>query len=281
VFLQAEGDWTLSDVATGLQNFAICVEMFPLALAHQKSFGWNSFRPQDPSAHEMAAETNLAQKLVDIMNIGDVCVDTFVALKKGPKRNVQAGSFLSMSRREQAASVLKQEWLYKRGEDLAKIWKLRYCCLIDTDDASGLIYFKKNPFTDLAEIEKQEQENQLDLNQELRRYEGIGGESDDDVISLREPKPNQPQLKARGFIDFTDVTDVKPSPKSNDRFVVMTPWRKWHFRCKNAEERDEWIRAIKGIHKVVGGGEVEVVTVKDDKFTPQNSVPLVELNMDL
>jgi hypothetical protein len=32
------------DIATDAQNFLICVEMFPLAIWHAFSFGWNSFR---------------------------------------------------------------------------------------------------------------------------------------------------------------------------------------------------------------------------------------------
>jgi len=198
--IEKNGDWSVSDVATGLQNFLICLEMLPLAIAHGKSFGPNSFQHDD--IKEFLLQPTLAQRIIDVANVGDVLFDAVVAIKKGPKRHVMAGSFLEKSRGEQERSVIKSGWLYKRGEDIAKIWKRRYSLLIT--DPKGLIYFKMNPF---------------------------------------DPE-SPPSLKARGFIDFTELAEVKPHSKISERFVIKTIARKWHFRAQTIKERDEWIKAI-------------------------------------
>jgi len=56
---------------------------------------------------------------------------------------------LNLSQEEQLKLVIKQGWLLKRGEDLAKIWKGRYFLLIK--EPKGLIYFKKNIFQEPEE----------------------------------------------------------------------------------------------------------------------------------
>lgn len=231
--IESKDDWTISDVATGLQNFLICVEMLPLAIAHIKSFGHKSYVEEGADIVNLSdlegSTWTIWQRLGYIANIGDVFKDTFEALKKGPRRNVHAGGFLELSKEEKLRCVVKQGWLYKRGEDLAKIWKLRYCLLISKP--KGLIYFKRNIF-------------EQDLSPD--------------------PKP----IKARGFVDFVDLIGVSPHRKSLERFAIATKPRKWHFKTKTAKERDEWMMAIETLH---GGITIGADTVLMD--VPLDDIP--------
>jgi len=102
--IESKDDWTISDVATGLQNFLICIEMLPLALAHVKSFGYKSYMEEGSELFTLSDTTDIpwtiGQRLAYIANIGDVFKDTFEALKKGPRRNVQCGGFLELTEEE-------------------------------------------------------------------------------------------------------------------------------------------------------------------------------------
>jgi len=216
--IESKDDWTISDVATGLQNTLICIEMLPLAIAHIRSFGYKSYMEEGSELFVLSdledRSWTIWQRIMYIANIGDVFKDTFEALKKGPKRNVHCGGFLELSTEEKLKIVVKQGWLKKRGEDLAKIWKLRYCVLISKP--KGLVYFKRNIFED---------------------------------TTVEDIKP----VKARGFIDFTDLTGVFPHKKSIGRFAIITNARKWHFKTKTPKERDDWMQAVERLH-----GEVHI-----------------------
>jgi len=140
--------YSVSDVATGTQNFLICVEMFPLALAHISAFGYKSYTDAtSQDVHEVDSSTPL-QRWLQVANIPDVWKDTYDAMKRGPQRHVQVGNFMELSNEDKLKHVVKQGWLHKRGEDLAKLWKLRFCVLID--DPKGLVYFKRNIFEDTS-----------------------------------------------------------------------------------------------------------------------------------
>ncbi len=56
------GDWTQGNVAAGLQNFIICLEMVPLTFAFAKTFGYASFK--DPSAPKSANALEMTSNLV-------------------------------------------------------------------------------------------------------------------------------------------------------------------------------------------------------------------------
>lgn len=45
--VHAIGDWTQEDVATGVQNFLICIEMFMAALAHHWAFSAYPYMSED------------------------------------------------------------------------------------------------------------------------------------------------------------------------------------------------------------------------------------------
>jgi len=217
LWIKASGDWTLGDVAMGINNFLICVEMFPLAVLHARSFGYASFKAAH--THELLYEPTVMQRIVDAANITDVLWETVVALKKGPQRKVYIADFMEIERSEQRKRVVKSGWLSKRGEDLAKIWKTRFICLIN--NPKGIVYFKKDVFA---------------------------------------PENEHIPLKARGFVDFREVTGVKTHKKTSDttRFQVRTDARKWHFRAKNKQERDEWMEAIQDILNTIPPKLVDV-----------------------
>jgi hypothetical protein len=42
--IEGAGDWTQADVATAAQNFIICIEMLPCAIAYALTFGHKSFK---------------------------------------------------------------------------------------------------------------------------------------------------------------------------------------------------------------------------------------------
>jgi hypothetical protein len=131
--------------------------------------------------------------------------------------------------------VLRQAWLLKRGEDLAKIWKKRYCVVIN--EPWGLVYFKRNPFEDGAILDKSK------------------------------------QLKARGYIDFNEVIEVKPHRSNQARFTLVTEARKWHFQTKN-KDTNEWIAFLRKI--VEGVQENKLVSVPLDD---QQQVELQVVNV--
>jgi len=242
--IEEKDDWTVSDVATGLQNFLICVEMFPLALAHIRAFGYNSYMDKASISELSELEQNdvsTLKRVIQVANIGDVFRDTWEALKIGPRRQVEVGTFLEMCREDQRKLVVKEGWLRKRGEDIAKIWKLRYCVLISKP--RGLVYFKKNIFE-----------------------EPLG-------------KP----IRARAFIDFTDLVGVSPHMKSLERFSVVTNPRKWHFWARTCKEREEWMLAIEEMHGeiIIGGSAAPVsITLEENQCTPEAPSGVTSVEME-
>jgi len=217
LLIHGEGDWSVSDVSQALQNFLICIEMFPLAIAHARSFGYNSFSSE--TSHQLLYEPTVMQRIIDAANVTDVVFETFAALKRGPKRRVVVGDFLNISRDEQLERVLKSGWLSKRGEDLAKIWKTRYCVLIN--NPKGLVYFKKNIY-----------EKDYDFgNLKARGFIDFA-----DVISV---KPHKKK-------------------KNVGRFTLKTEARKWHFRTSAQEDQQSWIDAIQDVLNTIPPKMVDI-----------------------
>jgi len=114
--------WTVSDVATGLQNFLICVELLFIVIVQGHAFGYQSWKGETFD-HDGEEEPTVVQSFVHVVNPSDIFYETFIALKMGPQRHVVVGKFLDFSVEQQKKHVIKQAWLLKRGEDLAKIWK--------------------------------------------------------------------------------------------------------------------------------------------------------------
>jgi hypothetical protein len=88
-------------------------------------------------------------------------------------------------------------------------WKNRYFLILNKP--KGIVYFKANPF-----------------GPDRRLIEDTNG-----------------KLKARGYIDLTpqgQVTEVIALKTNN--FAIVTPARRWKFKCNSPRERDEWIEAI-------------------------------------
>jgi len=177
--IEGSGDWTQGDVATGSQNFIICLEMLPCAIAYALTFGHKSFKRAD-ATHSILLEApkSLIKNFKDVANIQDVIVDTQSAMLKEPERNVEAlDHFLSLSPQAQKRYILHQGWLDKRGEDLAKLFKKRYAILLN--EPYGMAYFQDNP------------------------YDGEGH-----IIS-----------KPRGFIDFAVVTGAMAKRETNFKVI--------------------------------------------------------------
>jgi len=191
IVIQGSGDWTTGEVATGTQNFIICLEMLPCAIAYAFTFGHKSFKRADDSLlNGKPSRLNMIDNFKDVANIRDVIKDTHSAMMKEPERNVDVfNNFFQLSPKEQKRFILHQGWLDKRGEDLAKLWKKRYAVLLS--EPYGMAYFKNYPF--------------------------------DSENSLNE--------KPRGFIDFAVVTGALPKrenafkviePSRNWRFKCQT-----------------------------------------------------------
>lgn len=64
----ADKDWDLADVSKGIQDFAICVEMFVAAVAHQYAFPVEDY-PDVPPAQPMP------QRVVDVFDLRDMYAD--------------------------------------------------------------------------------------------------------------------------------------------------------------------------------------------------------------
>jgi len=196
--IEASGDWSQSDVATAAQNFIICIEMLPCAIAYALTFGHKSFKRADASQSHGLLELNpksMISNFKDVANIHDVIIDTQAAMLKEPERNVDAlNHFLGLTPQVQKRYILHQGWLDKKGEDLAKLWKKRYAILLS--EPYGMAYFQENPYD----------------------------------------KENCIVTKARGFIDFAVVTGAMP--KRDTSFKVIEPARNWRFRCGTKEERN-------------------------------------------
>jgi len=202
--IEASGDWTQSDVATAAQNFIICIEMLPCAIAYALTFGHKSFKKADAGHSHILLELNpknMITNFKDVANIHDVIIDTQAAMLKEPERNVDSlNHFLELTPQTQKRYILHQGWLDKKGEDLAKLWKKRYAILLN--EPYGMAYFQENPY---------DEENCI-------------------------------VTKPRGFIDFAVVTGAMP--KRDTSFKVIEPARNWRFRCATKEERDLWVKII-------------------------------------
>jgi hypothetical protein len=79
------------------------------------------------------------------------------------------------------------------------------------------------------------------------------------------------RLKARGFVDFVKLTDVKTKKKS---FALITKMRHWKFECASEEERDEWVAAIRALANLNEQKEIadKTVQLEDDNVIPLEEV---------
>ena len=50
-------------------------------------------------------------------------------------------------------------------------------------------------------------------------------------------------MKARGYISSEHVNDVRL--KEENRVIVATPYRNWHFKFASGQEREEWMNVLK------------------------------------
>jgi hypothetical protein len=98
-WVESEDGWSVSDVATGLQNFLICVELLGIVIVQARAFGYQSWEGE--GLESPVVPPTVMQSFVHAANPADICYDTFIALKKGPQRHVVVGRFLELSREDQ------------------------------------------------------------------------------------------------------------------------------------------------------------------------------------
>jgi len=203
--IKESGDWSLSEVSVAFQNWLICLEMFPLAIAFGRTFGYSSFK--EPSFNEGPREDtkmHVVSNFVTVMNVKDVLSDTASSLSKGPPKKIdikELNTFLLLPKDKQQSLMVYQGYLEKKGEDIAKLWKKRFFIVLK--DPPGIVVFPDDPYG----IEYQ----------------------------------NKP-LRPSGWIDFKTVTGVEP--RRERCFRIVTPSRAWRLRCKSADERPQWMNLI-------------------------------------
>ena len=106
-----------------VQNSIICIEMVPIGIAFAYSFSWAPYVHGESTivGEASGALPKAITNFLHVMNVSDVIQDTKSAIKKEPKRNIDAAIFLNMTQQEQLQHVVKHGSIKKCGEDLAKI----------------------------------------------------------------------------------------------------------------------------------------------------------------
>jgi len=220
-WISSRNGWTVGEISTATQNFLICLEMLPIAFAFYFTFGYQTYADNRKLRKRDIAKailSNLGHALIPT----DTAKESVNAVKLGPQRNVIVGDFLHLSLEEQRKHILKEGWMEKKGEDLVKVWKKRYFAALNRPEHyQGLIYFKRNPF--------------------------------DGTFVVEEGKA----LRARGFIDFNEVTSIMKV--GDKRFWLITAARKWKFQAPSTSDRDTWISVVQSYT------HVQVVTRGDDE----------------
>jgi len=128
--------------------------MFPVSIAYFRTFGYKSFKEDKTFKflHDEPIHLSVLSNFADVANVKDVLADTKTALKKEPKREIEVGYFNNLLPHQQMRLIIYQGYLDKKGEDLIKSWKHRFCCLIQ--EPRGLIYYKEDPQTTSNSNEK-------------------------------------------------------------------------------------------------------------------------------
>lgn len=87
------------------------------------------------------------------------------------------------------------------------------------------------------------------------------------------------KLKARGFVDFSKLSDIRLKKKS---FGIKTPMRTWKFKCATIQERDEWVEAIRQVAKdnLATPGH-HTVQLEEDPENNDNTNKQTELELEL
>jgi len=204
LLIKGKDDWSVGDVSTATQNFLICVEMFPCAIAYALTFGYRTFKNPESKQELLstAGASSLVKNFKDVADVKDVVIDTRSALRKDPnrKRVDELDNFLKLENEDKKYYTLHEGWVEKKGDDLVKNWKKRY--LVAVKHPHGIAYMKMNPFEET------------------------------DV-----------EIKARGWIPFSSVTGIIPKTKTAFNVVTNTT-RTFRFKCSSVEEKDAWITIL-------------------------------------
>lgn len=228
------GKWTSEDVARGLQDFIICVEMLPMSLAFAYAFGARSFLEPD-STHLLSEIEGLGnvlknyrelqhnfapvmQNFRDVADVRDVLGDTYRSFAQGPRRHVVAADFLSLSPEEQLLRVVKQGWLMKGGT-INKLWKKRWVVFIN--NPWGILYYEKSPFIS-------EDDDATDSDDELAmRMQKRAKLLAKKVLIKDMDEHHENQRRPLAFIDLTNVSKVVDTSRRG----LLTFWRVENTFC--------------------------------------------------
>eukprot|EP01114_Cavostelium_apophysatum_P014247 TRINITY_DN3647_c0_g1_i1.p1 TRINITY_DN3647_c0_g1~~TRINITY_DN3647_c0_g1_i1.p1 ORF type:complete len:468 (+),score=113.20 TRINITY_DN3647_c0_g1_i1:256-1659(+) len=143
---EAEG-WSIHDVSLAINNWLICIEMFPISFAYAMTFGYKSFK--DPSFNEGPrdnAPPNVFKNFFDVMNFVDVLRESRTAMQKSTKREIkELKGFMSLPKSQQQTQVVHQGYLEKKGEDIAKLYKRRFFAVLR--EPPGIVIFEEDPWS--------------------------------------------------------------------------------------------------------------------------------------
>lgn len=292
-FFKDSGDWTSDQIATGLQDYIICIEMTPVACAFAYAFGYphykdgenpmnmiDTLRNDVKNANVSKFQTKMRpviRNFTDVADVTDVLDDTIESFKVVPRKIATLKEFWECSEEVRRSRIIYEGWLLSKGLVLKK-WKRRYCILIS--NPPGLIYFDESPYssstsfsTQSQDIEQQEQTDQIlpqdQAAEEEERKEGLFGITLPGLLSgLSSGKQSGDQWNVRslrGFVDMVHVVEIVeeegPSLKVSILKIVSTI-RTWWFQC-DTSSASEWIRLLRELHQQVE--QIRVAQLQEDQ----------------
>jgi hypothetical protein len=194
-----------AELAVLVNNTLICIEMIPIAIAFGYTFGYKSFKlPPEERA-----------RLKAVSPIGKRIIGNF--LQAANVTDIIADTVHSVQKEPERNVLAGGFFSLSRLDQLQQVLEQGWLSKKGEDLAKlwkkrfvilikeplGIVYFKDNPY-DMANANK--------------------------------------EVKARGFIDFMEVSGVEP--KRAMGFNLNTPGRAWRFNASSVKERDHWIVAI-------------------------------------
>eukprot|EP01103_Thecamoeba_quadrilineata_P010686 TRINITY_DN2373_c0_g2_i1.p1 TRINITY_DN2373_c0_g2~~TRINITY_DN2373_c0_g2_i1.p1 ORF type:complete len:507 (-),score=78.59 TRINITY_DN2373_c0_g2_i1:160-1680(-) len=239
---------TPDELGTCIQDWLICIEMLPIAIAHAYGFGYSTFKSSDVKKvdifHEIkhlldAPSPTTLSNIKDVMNPSDMFVDTKEAFYRAKKYHMSV--IVNFSNEDLTSQVLKQGWLLKRGE-IRVTWRKRFCLLLHSPP--GMVYFRTSPF-----------ENWKDVLNNPRNLAFP-------VDYLRRPL---------GFVDFYSVKKITPKVEekgsNHPEFSVETGKRTWQFKSRDEADFEEWVEKCQNLlSNMPPPTKAEVSAITKDEF---------------
>eukprot|EP01102_Stenamoeba_stenopodia_P009243 TRINITY_DN2723_c0_g1_i1.p1 TRINITY_DN2723_c0_g1~~TRINITY_DN2723_c0_g1_i1.p1 ORF type:complete len:590 (+),score=132.71 TRINITY_DN2723_c0_g1_i1:191-1960(+) len=264
------------DMAGGLEDMILCIEMFLIALCHIYAFGHNTYRDEEVSASLLLGELReivdprlygkhaknftanartVFKNFTSVANQNDVMKDTYNTFMRNAKRYFDVGDFLTLDYSAQVDRIIKQGTMLKLGERV-KTWNERYFVLINKP--RGLLYYEKNPFEEVPVDTFKSANYQSESH--TRRH-----------VRMKE----EPIY----FIDFNLVTEIGMMPDGPKRifkhsFCITTEARTWSLACQNATDLEEWLSVLRPLfEEALAAKQLPVETATTPTTTTSTSVP--------